>query len=316
MNAILAIVIFLSIAFSYKTSTTKITSFTPDSVLEQAGVQVGDTIVSINGNKTNILSDITNQDVKYGEKVKIEYIHDGDKKQIELDNTVTKVGNIGIAFKIDKQTGETTNEIDMVSGGGTAVEAGIKSGDRILSINGTNTNNAEEVISIIRENANTELEVSIERKGETLTKKVVPQEKETFSLGIASTEVVNTNLEYAICNMVSDVSKIIGSYVDLFKGKVGINDMSGIVGIGEVVSKTSGIISFLNLMAIISLAVGVANIMPFPPLDGGKVVIVLFETITRKKISEKVEAIISYIGFGLLILLTIFVTYKDIIRII
>ena len=54
----------------------------------------------------------------------------------------------------------------MVSGGGTAVEAGIKSGDRILSINGTNTNNAEEVISIIRENANTELEVSIERKGE------------------------------------------------------------------------------------------------------------------------------------------------------
>ena len=116
--------------------------------------------------------------------------------------------------------------------------------------------------------------------------------------------------------MVSDVSKIIGPYVDLFKGKVGINDMSGIVGIGEVVSKTSGIISFLNLMAIISLAVGVANIMPFPPLDGGKVVIVLFETITRKKISEKVEAIISYIGFGLLILLTIFVTYKDIIRII
>ena len=316
MNTILAIVIFLSIAFSYKTSTTKITSFTPDSVLEQAGVQVGDTIVSINGNKTNILSDITNQDVKYGEKVKIEYIHDGDKKQIELDNTVTKVGNIGIAFKIDKQTGETTNEIDMVSGGGTAVEAGIKSGDRILSINGTNTNNAEDVISIIRENANTELEVSIERKGETLTKKVVPQEKEIFSLGIASTEVVNTNLEYAICNMVSDVSKIIGSYVDLFKGKVGINDMSGIVGIGEVVSKTSGIISFLNLMAIISLAVGVANIMPFPPLDGGKVVIVLFETITRKKVSEKVEAIISYIGFGLLILLTIFVTYKDIIRII
>ena len=56
--------------------------------------------------------------------------------------------------------------------------------------------------------------------------------------------------------------------------------------------------------------------MPFPPLDGGKVVIVLFEAITRKKVSENVEAIISYIGFGLLILLTIFVTYKDIIRII
>ena len=92
--------------------------------------------------------------------------------------------------------------------------------------------------------------------------------------------------------------------------------MSVIVGIGEVVSKSQGWLSFLNLMAIISLAVGVANIMPFPPLDGGKVVIVLFETITRKKISEKVESIISYVGFGLLILLTIVITIKDIIRII
>lgn len=92
--------------------------------------------------------------------------------------------------------------------------------------------------------------------------------------------------------------------------------MSGIVGIGEVVSKTSGILEFLNLMGIISLAIGVANIMPFPPLDGGKIVIVIGEAITRKKLPIKAEAIISYIGFGLLIALTLVVTYNDIIRII
>lgn len=316
MNAILAIVIFLSIAFSYKTATTKITSFAPNSVLEQAGVQVGDTISSINAKKTNILSNLSDQDVEYGEKIVVEYIHNGELKEVQVENSVTKNGNIGIAFQIDNSTKQTTNIIDMVSGGGAAVDAGLKAGDKIVSINGTNTNDAAEVISIIRENANNELEMVIERKGETLTKKVTPKEKEIFSLGINTTEVVDTNLKYAICNMKSDVSRIIGSYVDLFKGKVGINDMSGIVGIGEVVSKTNGIISFLNLMAIISLAVGVANIMPFPPLDGGKIVIVLFETITRKKVSEKVEATISYIGFGLLILLTLFVTYKDIIRII
>ena len=91
--------------------------------------------------------------------------------------------------------------------------------------------------------------------------------------------------------------------------------MSGIVGIGEVVSKTSGFIEFLNLLGIISLAVGIANIMPFPPLDGGKIVIVIGEAITRKKISQNAEAIISYIGFALLIGLTIFVTYNDILRI-
>ena len=316
MNAVLAIVIFLSIAFSYNTATTKITSFSENSVLEKAGVQIGDTINAINGKKTTILSDITNKDVLYGESVTVEYLHNGELKSITLDNTVNKIGNIGIAFKVDEQTGSATNEINMVSGGGAAVKAGLKSGDKIIKIGEAQTNNAAEVISIIRDNAGKQLQITLDRKGEILTKEVTPTEKENFNLGIESTEVVSTNFKYAVCNMLSDVSNIIGSYVDLFKGKVGISDMSGIVGIGEVVSKTSGIISFLNLMAMISLAVGVANIMPFPPLDGGKVVIVLIETITRKKVSENVEAIISYIGFGLLILLTIFVTYKDIIRII
>ena len=92
--------------------------------------------------------------------------------------------------------------------------------------------------------------------------------------------------------------------------------MSGIVGIGEVVSKSSGLLNFFYLMAMISMAVGVANILPFPPLDGGKIVIVLIEAITRKKVSEKVELIISYIGLALLLGLTLFVTVKDIIRII
>lgn len=316
MNAILAIVIFLSIAFSYKTATTQITAFTDNSVLEQAGVQVGDTICSINGKKTSILADVINQDVNYGQSVEIEYLHDGELKKVVVNNAVTKIGNIGIAFKTDENSGIVTNEINMVSGGGAAVKAGLKSGDKILKINDVEVNNAADVTSIIRENANNEISLTIDRKGETLTKSVTPAEKENLNLGIKSTRIENTNLKYAICNTISDVSNIIGSYVDLFKGKVGINDMSGIVGIGEVVSKSKGIISFLNLMAMISLAVGVANIMPFPPLDGGKVVIVLFETITRKKVSENVEAIISYIGFGLLILLTLFVTYKDIIRII
>lgn len=315
MNAILAIVIFLSIAFSYSTANTTITEFAPNSVLQNAGIEVGDTIYSINGKKVSVLADLSGKNIKYGENVEIEFIHDGQRKKVNFDNAVKKIGNIGIAFVFDENSNEATNTIDMVAGGGSAVEAGLKSGDKIISINGKETKTSSDVISIIRENANNEIEMTIERKDETFTKKITPKEKEIFDLGINSTQIVKTNLKYAICNTISEVSNIVGSYVDLFKGKVGLNDMSGIVGIGEVVSKTSGVLSFLNLMAIISLAVGIANIMPFPPLDGGKVVIVLFETITRKKVSERVEGIISYIGFGLLILLTIVVTYKDIVRI-
>lgn len=314
MNAILAIVIFFSIAFSYKTATTKIVSFTEDSVIREAGINEGDTIISINGKKVNILSDITEQDIKYGEIVDIGYLHNGEERHVQIDNAVTKIGNIGIAFKVD-ENGNPTNQVDMVSGGGSAAGVDIKAGDRILKIGDIKTDTSKDIISIIRVNANNSLNLTIQRDDEIIEKNIVPKEKDNFSLGIGSTEIVNTNLKYAICNTVSDVSRIIGSYGDLFKGKVGLNDMSGIVGIGEVVSKSDGIINFLNLMAIISLAVGVANIMPFPPLDGGKIVIVIFETITRKKVSPNVEAIISYIGFGLLILLTLFVTYKDIVRI-
>ena len=92
--------------------------------------------------------------------------------------------------------------------------------------------------------------------------------------------------------------------------------MSGIVGVGEVVAKTNGIIEFLKLMAILSMAIGIANILPFPPLDGGKIVIVLCEKILKRKLPEKAELIISYIGLGILVLLAIFVTYNDITRII
>ena len=137
-----------------------------------------------------------------------------------------------------------------------------------------------------------------------------------MDLGIRSVATTKSSVKYSFIETTENIKNIVGSYVKLFTGKVSIGNMSGIVGIGEVVSKSSGLLNFFYLMAMISMAVGVANILPFPPLDGGKIVIVLIEAITRKKVSEKVELIISYIGLALLLGLTLFVTVKDIIRII
>ena len=137
-----------------------------------------------------------------------------------------------------------------------------------------------------------------------------------MDLGIRSASTTKSSIKYSFIETTENIKNIVGSYVKLFTGKVSIGNMSGIVGIGEVVSKSSGLLNFFYLMAMISMAVGVANILPFPPLDGGKIVIVLIEAITRKKVSEKVELIISYIGLALLLGLTLFITVKDIIRII
>lgn len=315
-NAILAIIIFVSIAFAFPSYSTKITGFTENSVLQQAGVQVGDTITAINGEKVTLQSELLNHSVE-GESndVEVEYIHQGETKKTVVKNAISEIGYIGTSFRSEKGKEQVSNMIDMVASGGAAANAGLKSGDVIQSVNGFATNSAADVVAIIRENAGKEVTLVMDRKGETINKTLVATSKRLFDLNITSTEKVNTTLSLAFVSAWDNIKTIVGSYVDLFRGKVGIQDMSGIVGIGEVVSKTSGVLDFLNLMGIISLAVGVANLMPFPPLDGGKVVIVLGEAITRKKLPEKAEAVISYIGFGLLIALTLVVTYHDLIRI-
>lgn len=314
-NAILAAIIFFFISFTSQTYTTKIESISSDSILYQAGIQSGDTINSINGKKVRTLSEVLNfdvSDIKDG-KIEIEYTRDNVLSKVTIENAVKKIGYLGITFNA---SGDSSNVIDMVASGGKAFDAGLKAGDKIVSIASVPTNTSKEVVGEIIKYPNQEIEIVISRKGEEITKTVVPESKNSLSLGITSTIVEKTNLYYAFVNMGDKFKSIIGSYVDLFTGKVGIKDMSGIVGIGEIVSKSNGFLEFINLLGIISLAVGVANILPFPPLDGGKIVIVVIESIVRKKLSEKAEAIISYIGFGLLIALTIFVTYRDIIRII
>jgi len=101
----------------------------------------------------------------------------------------------------------------------------------------------------------------------------------------------------------------------LFTGGLATDQMVGIVGISEVVVQTSGIINYLHLLAVISVSLGVTNLLPIPALDGGKILILLIEIIRRKPMKIETEAKIQLIGFSILIALSLFVTYNDILRI-
>lgn len=101
----------------------------------------------------------------------------------------------------------------------------------------------------------------------------------------------------------------------LFSGGLKTDQMVGIVGISEVVVQTNGIINYLNLLAVISVSLGVTNLLPIPALDGGKLLILLIEVIRRKPMKVETEAKIQLIGFSILITLSLFVTYNDILRI-
>ena len=102
----------------------------------------------------------------------------------------------------------------------------------------------------------------------------------------------------------------------LFSGGISADQMVGIVGISDIVFSTNGIMQYLYIMALISVSLGTTNLLPFPPLDGGKIVIYLIEAIRRKPMKEEIELKIQTWGFAILIALAIYVTYNDILRII
>mgnify|MGYP004558540041 FL=1 len=111
------------------------------------------------------------------------------------------------------------------------------------------------------------------------------------------------------------IKAVADSIKTLFSGGLQTDQMVGIVGISEVVVKTNGIINYLNLLAVISVSLGVTNLLPIPALDGGKILILLIEIIRRKPMKIETEAKIQLIGFSILIALSLFVTYNDILRI-
>ncbi len=102
----------------------------------------------------------------------------------------------------------------------------------------------------------------------------------------------------------------------LFTGNVGLNELTGPVGISEMVYKTSSFKEYIYMMSIISVSLGVTNLLPIPALDGGKIVLLLIEWVRKKPVKESLQIELQIIGFALLIILSVFVTYKDIFRLI
>ncbi len=103
--------------------------------------------------------------------------------------------------------------------------------------------------------------------------------------------------------------------VQIFTGHVKADQLVGVVGISDMIVETNGFQEFAYMMAVISVSLGVTNLLPFPPLDGGKILLLIIEAIRRKPLKQNTEIGIQMAGFFLLIGLSIFVTYNDIMRV-
>ena len=130
--------------------------------------------------------------------------------------------------------------------------------------------------------------------------------------------VVETNIiesiSYAFSSTGTLIYAMFDSIIQLFSGNVSINDMVGPVGISQMISKTSGLSQFIYLLALISVSLGITNLLPFVPLDGGKALLLIIEAIRRKPLKQETELKIQSIGFFILIVFSVLVAYNDILR--
>ena len=215
-----------------------------------------------------------------------------------------------------------SNVVNTTIEGYPAQEIGIQSGDKIVEVNENKINNLYDLNEALQENTE-EITIKVERNGEiieyvTLPKEVTEQGYTMYYLGVNLKPAEDTFLNRCINGAISTkefLFSIVDNLKQIFTGNVGVDQMVGPVGISEVVSKTEGIKELIYMLALISISLGVTNLLPIPALDGGKILILIIEAIRRKPLKEELEIKIQLLGFSILIALSLYVTYNDIIRI-
>lgn len=218
--------------------------------------------------------------------------------------------------------GPATTTIGSIIAHSPAQDAKIEAGDRIVAINGQKIVSFEQVSQKINQSKGKPLTFKLVKDGSTRTATVVPkvrriQKQKVYQIGIEaqSNENAFVKLKRGWDTAVSTTGLIFRAVGNLFS-HFSLNKLSGPVGIYSQTSQVSqmGFTYVLAFLAMISINLGIVNLIPIPGLDGGKLLLNLIELFRGKPIAEEHEAIVDLIGFGLLLILIIAVTGNDIYR--
>lgn len=212
---------------------------------------------------------------------------------------------------------------------GSAMEmAGIESGDVILSVNGVKTSSWDKLqIALYRKSKSESYEFVVKKANEeTKTYQVTPKKVQQedggetiqFGFGVDTTKHTGfiASIKYAFCKFESIMSSMILTITSLFTGKISLSALSGPVGIYGVVgdSLSIGFAQIVYIVAFLSINVGFINILPFPAFDGGRVLFMIIEKIKGSPVNSKIENVFHTVGFILLMILMIYITFQDIFK--
>lgn len=315
VNIIFGLVIFFVLnCFTGSHVTTTVNDFVPEYAAQNSQIEVGDKILKINNTKVRNSSDVRKMISKSnGEEIKILVQRNNTNTEITIKPTEIKSASAGIYLK------GNTSKILTLDKNSAASKADLKANDIIAEINGENVeNNPERIINIIKESLEKNLIIKVNRSGDILQTVMTPDTVSTYLLGVyfeEANENLGSKMYYSFWNTKDFSFSIIDSLKQLVSGGVSLDQMMGPVGISQVVAQTSGFADFVYILALVSLSLGVTNLLPIIPLDGGKIVLILIEAVRKKPFKQETEIKLQTIGFMLLMGLSVIILYNDVLRI-
>lgn len=208
-----------------------------------------------------------------------------------------------------------------------SVSSGLQVGDKVIKVDNKRVHTGNDLIYQIMHKGAEPVDITVIRDGEEIVLPEILFASETEAgvtygtpdfLVYSERPTFPNLLRHAFYRSISTVSMIWDSITDLFSGRYGIEAVSGPVGttsaIGEAASQ--GASTFFYIVVIITMNLGVMNLLPFPALDGGRLIFLMIEGIRRKPIKPEIEGYINFAGLVILLVFMVFITFKDIIGLI
>ena len=299
---------------------------------EAAGIREGDLIRSIDGHKIVLGRDLELYFLNHpmdGTPITIEYERDGEILTTLLDPSY-EAYLTGFSYYANEDRAVITEVTE-----GLAMEKeGVRTGDIITAVDGTAIGTGQELSIYLKEHPlekDTPIAITLERDGKSFSVTVTPAYQEANTLGMSATAYRNKEAG-ALAVMKNSFSEVrywmsytLTSLKMLVTGRVGVENLSGPVGIvnmvGQVVeqSKSDGalyvFLNILNFSILLSVNLGVLNLLPLPALDGGRLVFILIELVRGKPVPREKEGMVHTIGILLLMALMVFVMFNDVLKI-
>ncbi len=210
-----------------------------------------------------------------------------------------------------------TAQIGYIVEDSPAQETGLEVGDRIINIDNEPVETFDDVIAVVSVREEQEFPITVERNGEEFSYLVTAEQEPGTGRGIIGIGQMldRYNFVPSVQNSFRQFGMILASFYHVLSGQAPL-DVAGPVGIVHVIGEVAqtGFVNLLMLTALISINLGIINLLPVPALDGGRIMFLVIEAVRGRPIEPEKEGFIHFLGFALLITLILFITYQDVLR--